>query len=194
LGRVDGGLLEKEYQKFSDDLEGFNSPKIALLVGGSSKEGQFDVQIAKQLAKTASQITNNMKGNLLVTTSRRTGLEVTKQLKNNLDCSNFFFEWQEGKTNPYFAFLHIADYIITTGDSMSMCSESCSTGKPVYIFNPAQICSKKHLRFHESLFSNSYAKRLDSKITILENSFAKKLDETSRIASKTDVILDLKGL
>ena len=193
LSRVEIGLLECEYKKFSTQLNKIKSPKIALLVGGSSKKGRFDVKIAKNLATIISDIVNNMSANLLITTSRRTGEDVVLELKNNLKCNNFFFEWQEKKPNPYFAFLKSADYIVVTGDSMSMCSESCSAGKPVYIYNPKEICSKKHLKFHQGLFDNNYARVLNSDIKKLETGNSV-LDETARIGLKVNDILNSKDL
>jgi mitochondrial fission protein ELM1 len=84
--------------------------------------------------------------------------------------------------NPYFAALKAADFIIATGDSIAMCSEICCLKKPVYIFNPPQICSAKHLKFHQNLFEQNFTKKLDEKTEILENYSPQKLDETSRIA------------
>ena len=187
LTRIDEKLLDVEYQKFASELDKISSPKIALLVGGSSKKGNFDAQIAQDLGKVVSNISNNMKANLLVLNSRRTGEEITEILDQNLQCSDSqtkrFFKWQAANwQNPYLAVLKAADFIIVTGDSISMCSEICSLGKPVYIFNPEKICSKKHLRFHQNLFDQKFAKKLEKTAVKLENYPQKKLDETSKIA------------
>ena len=183
LTRIGDELLENEYKKFSDVLEKVSSPKIALLVGGSSKKGKFTNQIAKDLGKLVSEITKQMNGNLLVLNSRRTGEKITEILDQNLSCSKKFFKWKsQDWQNPYFAVLQAADFIIATGDSISMCSEICSLGKPIYIFNSPEICSAKHLKFHQDLFAQGFAKKLDEKTKILENYSTKKLIETQRIA------------
>ncbi|MES2677687.1 MAG: mitochondrial fission ELM1 family protein [Pseudomonadota bacterium] len=183
LTRIDKNLLTAEYQKFSDLLEKIAEPKIVLLVGGSSKKGKFTDQIAQNLGQIISAITKQMKGYLLVLNSRRTGVEITEILDQNLSCPKTFFKWQKNNwQNPYFAALQAADFIVATGDSISMCAEICSIGKPVYIFNPPEICSAKHLKFHQDLFAHNFAKKLTAKTKILENYSPQKLDETKRIA------------
>jgi mitochondrial fission protein ELM1 len=187
LTRISEQLLESEYQKFASQLEKISSPKIVLLVGGSSKKGKFDAQIAKNLGEVVSRVVNNMKANLLILNSRRTGDEITEILDQNcvITQTKIFFKWHAVDwKNPYLAVLKAADFIIATGDSISMCSEICSLGKPVYIFNPEQICSKKHLRFHQNLFDQKFAKKLEQAAIELEIYLPEKLDETNRIAKE----------
>lgn len=180
---VNTKFLEEEYQKFVHQLGQISSPKIALLVGGSSKRGNFTTKIAKDLSVIVSKISNNMDAHLLVLNSRRTSQEITDVLELSLDCKKTFFKWQKNDwQNPYFAVLKAADFIIATGDSISMCSEICSLGKPTYIFNPTEICSKKHLKFHQDLFEKGFAKKLDQKSDKLDTFLVKKLDETTRVA------------
>jgi mitochondrial fission protein ELM1 len=189
LTRINDQLLEDEYRKFASQLEKISSPKIVLLVGGSSKKGKFDEKTAQNLGEMVSRIAENMKANLLVLNSRRTGEEITEVLDQNLHCpktqTKVFFKWQNTNwQNPYFAVLQTADFIIATGDSISMCSEICSLKKPVYIFNPEEICSPKHLRFHQDLFDEKFARKLEKTTVILESYSPEKLDETNRIAKE----------
>lgn len=195
LNRINSELLAQDYKKFSNQLEEIKSPKIALIIGGSSKNRIFDIEVTENLIKICLKIAKNMHGNFLITTSRRTDNSVIEKLKKQLKpYSSYFFQWQENQPNPYFAILEAADYIIVTGDSMSMCSESCSTGKPVYIFNPKKICSEKHLRLHQNLFDENYAYKLDDNVTELKSGFKNKLNEAARIAKKIDVLLSAKNL
>jgi mitochondrial fission protein ELM1 len=200
LTRISEEILSAEYQKFSKLLDKIDSPKIALLVGGSSKKGKFSSEIAQSLGGQVSLIAKNMGANLLVLSSRRTGEKITEILDQNLSLNCFeedqevnfqgfkiFFKWQsevpKDWQNPYFAVLQSADFIIATGDSISMCSEICSIGKPVYIFNPPEICSPKHLKFHQNLFDLGFAKKIDGATKILENFSTTKLSETQRISA-----------
>jgi len=189
LNPINDKLLEMEYQKFAAQLDRINSPKIALLVGGSSKKGKFDAKIVQDLSEVVGRVVNNMKANLLILNSRRTGDKITEILDQNLYFPTpqikIFFKWQATDwENPYLAVLKAADFIIATGDSISMCSEICSLGKPVYIFNPSEICSKKHLRFHQNLFDQKFAKKLEQTAENLEKYLPQKLDETNRIAQE----------
>ncbi|MFT6106699.1 MAG: mitochondrial fission protein ELM1 [Rickettsiales bacterium] len=183
LTRISDDILKKEYKKFADILEKIDSPRIVLLVGGSSKKGNFTNEIAINLGKIVSQAVNQMRGNLLVLNSRRTGEEITEILDKNLNCSKVFFKWQkENWENPYFAALKAADFIIATGDSISMCCEISSLGKPIYIFNPIEICSSKHLKFHQNMFDGGFSRKFDENNHILKKFDSNKLQETTRVA------------
>ena len=187
LTRIKEDLLQTEYQKFADIFEKIKKPKIAFLVGGSTKKKKFSANLAKNLAKKVSQIAENLKAHLFILDSRRTGAEISQIIDQNLS-GNFektFFKWQDCKeNNPYFAVLQAADLIIATGDSISMCCEICSLGKKVYIFDSPEICSEKHQKFLENLFEARFAEKLDGKLDdkTLEFNDSKKLSETNRIA------------
>ena len=195
LSRIDNDLLEEEYKKFATLIDKIKSPKIGLLIGGSSKHGKFDLKVGKELIAMVNNIVTKTNVGLLISTSRRTDAEFVLELKNNFDNDkNLFFQWQHGKPNPYFAILQASDCLIVTGDSISMCSEACSLGKLVYIFNPKEICSDKHLRLHNNLFSGDYAKKLNYDVDNLFFDHKNKLDETNRISMKINKVLELKNL
>ena len=55
-------------------------------------------------------------------------------MKERLNAPYYFYDWHisHGVDNPFYGFLGLADIVIATGDSISMCSEVRATGKPVY--------------------------------------------------------------
>ncbi len=174
-------IFRAEFEKLSPDSLG--QKKIALLVGGSSKSSIFDEDSALKLAKIASRICNQMNAILIVLTSRRTGQKITEIIKSNLSCKNKFFSWElVAKKNPYLGILGYSDFFIVTADSVSMCSECCSTGNPVYIFDNKKISSKKHKRFYQDLFAKNYAKMLDDDLMTLQDFGQKKLSQNIEIA------------
>jgi mitochondrial fission protein ELM1 len=184
LTQTNENAIAKEKERFASWFKDIKKTKIALLVGGSSSKTKFDEDSAIKLAKLASEIAQKMDAVLLILTSRRTSFELTEALKSNLKCDFRIFDWKKIKDeNPYLAILGYADFFIITGDSVSMISECCSSGKPVYIFNDKKISSKKHKIFHQNLFAENYAKKLLKTPTILENFLPKKLHETKRVAS-----------
>lgn len=132
-------------------------PHIALLVGGSSKKSNLSSALAAQLLERVQEMAKEAGGSLLVTTSRRTPSKIIKALQKGLKVPHYFYDWHSGGENPYQGILACADYIVATGDSMSMCSEACATGKPVYIYAPGVIASDKHKRLHQSLFKRKLA-------------------------------------
>ena len=184
LTKTNENLIALEREKFASWFQNISKRKIALLIGGSSNKTEFTQKSAKKLAKISSEIANNMDATLLILTSKRTGDELTETIKSNLECDFKFFDWKELKSeNPYLAILGYADFFIITGDSVSMISECCSTGKPVYIFDDEEISSKKHRNFHHNLFREIYAKKLPKSAELLQNFSPEKLQETKRVAA-----------
>lgn len=183
ITKIDEEKILQEKEKFAAWFETNRSCKIALMLGGSSKKTNFTPQDAINLGKIVSQIVKNMNAKLFVLNSPRSGASLTQNLLSNLDCDHEIFDWEKLQgQNPYLASLAIADFFIITGDSVSMISQCCSTGKPVYIFDEAEISSKKHRKFHQNLLKENYIKKLDLRTKILENFHPKKLEETKRVA------------
>jgi hypothetical protein len=55
-------------------------------------------------------------------------------LKQTVSVPHYLHHWQaNGEANPYFGILTLSDELIVTADSVSMLSEACATGKPVYM-------------------------------------------------------------
>jgi mitochondrial fission protein ELM1 len=185
LTKTNEKSIAKERERFATWFAEIKKPKIALMLGGSSNKTKFTTDSGIELAQIISEICNNMDATLLVLNSRRSGDELSQAVKSNLNCDFKFFDWKETKNeNPYLAILGYADFFVITGDSVSMISECCSTGKPVYIFDEQEISSKKHHKFHQNLIAENYAKKLSRNIYELEkNSSSKKLLETKRVAN-----------
>ncbi len=109
-------------------------------------------------------------GSLMVSTSRRTNPNTLRAFLESLDGEVKIFNWHEGKgQNPYLGYLALSDAVIVTGDSMSMCTEACATGRPVFIYAPVGMIAEKHNRLHKHLFEYGAARPLP------ENSFPKTL-------------------
>ena len=103
-------------------------PRIAVLIGGTSKAYTMTRTVTETLAKQLQ----TLNGGLMITTSRRTGAENEKILRDTLAGDKNFI-WDGAGKNPYFAMLGWADAILVTADSVSMLSDACTTGKPVYM-------------------------------------------------------------
>lgn len=122
-------LLEKAKLDFTAFGE-MQSPRIAVLIGGNSKAYTLTENITKNLAEKL----NTLRGSLMITCSRRTGEHNQKILETELNHAPNYM-WDGLGDNPYLALLAWADYILVTADSVSMLSESCTTGKPVYMID-----------------------------------------------------------
>lgn len=150
--------LSKAKEKWAPVFENLPHPLTALIVGGAIKGKDFSLENAKNLALKTRALVEKTGGSLLITTSRRTGAKAEEIILNTLQSiPSYIFSWNSKEENPYLGYLALADRIIVTGDSVSMCSEACGSGKPVFIFTGRHWLKRKHLRFVASLYKNGYA-------------------------------------
>jgi len=142
--RITPQKLVDAKKEFSPLFEKMNSPRIAVLIGGSTKKHIFTKDDANSLIQTLLPFKN-----LMITTSRRTGDENTEIIKDSLETpTNYFYNNQS--PNPYMGMLAWADIILVTADSTSMISEAATAGKPVYVL-PMQGVTKRQLQLIENL-------------------------------------------
>ncbi len=134
LNRVETGALMAAAQAWSPRLADLPEPRIALIVGGSARPFVFDAKTAEQLGRAASRLAEDEGASLLVTTSKRSDPEAVESLEAAITGPAYFHRWSEDGDNPYHGFLGLADSLVVTGDSASMLSEACATGKPVFIY------------------------------------------------------------
>ena len=132
--RVDRDAWDRAAADWKGRFSELPRPWIAMLVGGSAVPFIFDVPTARRLAAQASELARAEGGALLVSTSRRTPPEAARALTDSLTVPAYVHHWTAGGgPNPYLAYLALADAFIATGDSASMLTEACSTGKRVWI-------------------------------------------------------------
>ena len=161
LNKKDLKLAGKDLQARIPKLKG---PYVSLIIGGKTKSGDYTEEEMQKLVKQASDLTNKVKGSLLISTSRRTTLATIKNLKDYITAPYFFYNWQleNEQDNPYRGFLSLSDYFIVTGDSVSICSDSLSTGKSVYIYRKNKILYKKHQKFLDYLKQLGYTREIEN--------------------------------
>jgi mitochondrial fission protein ELM1 len=171
------------------------SPFIGVIIGGNSKHGRMIATDAINIVKYADHYAKQMRGSLLITTSRRTPREVELIIRQNLDSPHYMFSFNDSltQTNPYQDILQLSDLLLVTGDSISMCSEVCSTGKPVIIYAPSSLLGKKHKYFIDNVKQENYASVIDeaTQSAPLVTKPKMVLDETHRVA---DMLLAEIGL
>lgn len=159
---VNAQSLEAARIEWKGRFDHLADPLVALIVGGDTKRKKFTPEMAGELGAHAARLTAGVGGSLLVTTSRRTSADSAAALGDAIkDIPSFVFNWGDKGDNPYMAFLAMADYIIVTGDSVSMCSEAAGTGKPLYIFAPKKFTIHKHGLLHKGLYALGCAKVLE---------------------------------
>lgn len=170
--------VQKDFVQQYPDLKNF----IAVIVGGSTKNYHLSTSSAEKLASILKDISNNQSLPLFITFSRRTPEGAKKHFREQFSWPNIIYDPASNEPNPYPAILHNADYVVTTNDSITMCSEAASSGKPIYVFCPSNFKSKKHNFFIQQLVDLGVARRLETTTNFLEKYEYEPLSEIHRVA------------
>ncbi len=164
-------------------------PLIAVLIGGRTRKHPFPPEECMAISEQLLATRETHDAGMVISTSRRTGPENTKILQRKLSAGNTLIWTGEGE-NPYAGMLALADFIIVTEDSVSMVSEACASGKPVFTI-PLHGRSGRLDRFHENLRDRGLTKRLSTR---LEPFAAPQNNDTPRIASLVRSRLAARGI
>lgn len=183
LHRVTRQRLGEDGARFAPLYAHLPRPYTAVLIGGTNRcytMGPKEIRTLVALLKKALQETG---GSLLVSISRRTSSENTHALKDALGDMPAYV-WDGEGENPYFGFLGLADFVVVTCDSVSMTSEACATGRPVYSYDlPGG--SRKFNRFHSFFRELGLARPFEGRLEVWDNPPLEEMDE---------VLLRLKAL
>ena len=161
--RVSGAALTEEAEKWRDKLPNLPRPWIALLSGADMGPKFPLLTGVDELAAGVSEMARKRGGSVFFLNSPRTGDKVTAMLEERLPPARFQYIWGKGGENPYMGIMALADVIVVTGDSMSMCSEAAgSLASEVYVYVPEGAQSPKFRRMYNSLYSDGCAKPFGS--------------------------------
>ena len=144
--------LDEAAARLSDTLASLPRPLIAVLIGGSNKQYRMTKKSMTELADGLRRLSIDNGAGLAITTSRRTNNRNESHLRKVLRGSSNWI-WDGQGDNPYLGLLALADAMVVTADSVSMVSEACSTGKPVFVAD-LEGGSKKFNFFHDHLRSS----------------------------------------
>jgi mitochondrial fission protein ELM1 len=160
MHRITRAKLDSAAASFADTLNHLPRPRIAVLIGGANRSYRMTEAVARRLGQDLARIADKNGAGLMVTASRRTGLDNENLLRAAIGAgnkaSNVMF-WDNHGPNPYFAYLALADAVIITCDSVNMISEATATGKPVYIV-PLEGGDAKFSAFHQMLYDTGIAR------------------------------------
>ncbi|MHB8454398.1 MAG: mitochondrial fission ELM1 family protein [Acidiferrobacterales bacterium] len=179
LHRVTPERLAVEAAHLIPELAHLPRPLVAVLVGGTNRVYRMTPEIGRNLARQLAALARECGAGILVTSSRRTDESVQAALREALATTQAVI-WNGTEDNPYFGYLGMADFVVVTADSVSMVSEACSTGKPVYVVEP-EGGSVKFRRFHDSLRADGITRRFTG---VLERWNYVPLDDTARVAAE----------
>ncbi len=139
LHRVTRARLDEAARAWEARVAHLPRPRIAVLAGGNSGPYPFNRASGARLATMLEDLVQDVGGSLLVTTSARTLDETTDALFGGIHSPALLYRWKKGDPdNPFFAFLGLADRVVVTADSVSMMTEACATGRPVYLYDTGE--------------------------------------------------------
>ncbi|MBM3566488.1 MAG: nucleoside-diphosphate sugar epimerase [Alphaproteobacteria bacterium] len=135
-------------------------PWFAVTVGGEAKGRAMSSGTFADLGRRVCVLARKAGGSLLITSSRRTNTEGMDALLAAISVPAYVHRWEQGGENPYVGYLALADAVIVTGESMSMCSEACATGGSAYIYARDDFVTEKYARLHAELYARGLARPL----------------------------------
>ncbi|MEX0952010.1 MAG: mitochondrial fission ELM1 family protein [Gammaproteobacteria bacterium] len=149
INHINADVLAQARAQWSAVFAALPRPLVAVLIGGSNRHARMSTSMITQLITQLRTLSGQGVG-LAITTSRRTGSANTALLQEGFANRDGCFFWDGNGENPYKGLLACADHILVTGDSVSMVSEACSTGKPVHVIDLANYGNRLQ-RFHADL-------------------------------------------
>lgn len=134
-------------------LKDSTRPLVTVLLGGRNGYYSFSPADIDRLFGKLNRLVHEHGVKLAVLTSNRTPTDVCSRLVHEFGDEHFI--WNGQGPNPYLESLAVADYIVVTGDSVSMVTEATATGKPVFVehlteHRTARRFRKFHLMFEEA--------------------------------------------
>lgn len=124
---------EERTAAWAEKLSEMPRPWTAVLVGGDSGSYRLGDEAFERIVETATRAASGG-GSILATTSPRTPSFVADALRKALPAPSFVHSFEPGdSSNPYSAFLALADSFVVTGESASMIADAIKTRRSVEI-------------------------------------------------------------
>ncbi|GAV67044.1 Mito_fiss_Elm1 domain-containing protein, partial [Cephalotus follicularis] len=149
LHQVDSAALRNAAIAWQDEFAPLPKPLVVVNIGGPTRRCRYSADLAKQLTAYLLSVLWSC-GSVRISFSHRTPEKVSNIIVKELGNNPNIYIWEGQEPNPHMGHLAWADAFVITADSVSMISEACSTGKPVYIMG-AERCRWKFADFHKSL-------------------------------------------
>ena len=158
-------------------------PVIGLFIGGDTAEYELTETFAHELATQVLAAAEAVQGDCLVTTSRRTAPVVEQKLSAQFNqhprCRLLLMASRDALNGTMEGMLGSSDVAIVTGESISMVSEACASGRRVIVVElPLRQISHqttKHQRFLQGLVQDGYVQLVV--VTDIRSAIQRALDE-----------------
>lgn len=149
LHQADFATLRVAAAQWHDELAPLPKPLLVVNIGGPTRHCKYGADLAVKLVDALYKVLDKC-GTVRISFSRRTPLQVCNIMWKEFGSHPKVYIWDGQDPNPHLGHLAWADAFVVTADSISMLSEACSTGKPVYVIG-AERCTWKFAAFHNTL-------------------------------------------
>ncbi|KAL2345255.1 hypothetical protein Fmac_006540 [Flemingia macrophylla] len=191
LHQADSTALRAAASAWHDELATLPKPLLVVNVGGPTGNCPYGVNLAHKLVIMLQNVLWSC-GSVRISFSRRTPEKISKVLVKAFATNPKVQIWDSEGPNPHMGHLAWADAFVITADSVSMLSEACSTGKPVYVIG-AELCTWKFADFQNSLQKQGVARPFTGKENITESWSYPPLNDTAEAASQVIGALARRG-
>ncbi|CAL0332143.1 unnamed protein product [Lupinus luteus] len=191
LHQIDFASLRSAAITWHDVFADVPRPLLVVNIGGPTRNCRYGVDLAKQLVASLLSVLVSC-GSVRISFSEKTPQKVTNIIVKELENNPKVYIWDGQEPNPRMGHLAWADAFVVTADSVSMISEACSTGKPVYVIG-AERCRWKFTEFHKTLRDRGVVRPFTGSEDISESWSYPPLNDTADAAKRVHETLAARG-
>ncbi|XP_057956556.1 mitochondrial fission protein ELM1 [Malania oleifera] len=191
LHPLDSAALRGAAVAWHDEFASLPKPLLVVNIGGPTKHCRYGVDLGKQLTDALYNVLPSC-GSIRISFSRRTPEKISNIIVKELGSHPKVYIWDGKEPNPHMGHLAWADAFVITADSVSMLSEACSTGKPVYVVG-AERCTWKFLDFHKSLRERGVVRPFMGREDISQNWSYPPLNDAGEAAARVREAIAERG-
>lgn len=182
INKITPQILEASLKEFRNNFSQLSLRIISVIIGGSSKRYKFNKKDADSLVSIIEQLVINHGAQVFISFSRRTPESTKESFYKAFSPPHYIYDPDKGGYNPYLGMIAACDFVIVTGDSISMCSDVITSGKPLYIYMSPRFVSTKHNYFVQQLVDLELAKHLLPITDVLHHYKYKPVAEAAKVA------------
>ncbi|XP_051142826.1 mitochondrial fission protein ELM1 [Andrographis paniculata] len=191
LHNVDAAALRSAANAWHDEFAPLPKPLLVVNIGGPTRYCRYGADLAKQLITSLHNVLTSC-GSVRISFSRRTPEKVSKVIIKELGTHPKIYIWDGEEPNPHMGHLAWADSFVITADSVTMLSEACSTGKPVYVVG-GERCKWKFVEFHQKLREKGQVRPFTGFEDMSESWSYPPLNDTAEAANRVRKALSERG-
>ncbi|XP_024993865.1 mitochondrial fission protein ELM1-like [Cynara cardunculus var. scolymus] len=180
LHQVDSAAVQSAASAWHDELASLLRPLLVINIGGPIRHCRYGADLARELTASLINVLPTC-GSVRISFSRRTPKQVSEIVVREFHNHPKVYIWDGEDPNPHMGHLAWADAFVITADSVSMLSEACSTGKPVYVIG-AERCTWKFAYFQKCLQERGIVRPFTGKENISETWIYPPLRDTAEAA------------